>query len=706
MATITKTCSNICEIDSELPSSTNTGSCDCGDYGTKLNNCFFNLGTIISSIPSDSRIDSATLTLAQVYGGYTATLNMYVKAYSGTWDSFSWNSQPTDTGYLQAISLYGRNSGIRQFDIKTLVQSLLDNSSSSNILKLERNPNTASSSTSDAKRFSTTASNHSLVITYTAPTACGAPTTCSLNPTISESTSTLSWGGATAGTLNTITGYDIQYAESSNGSTWGSWTTLQSVTTTNTYSSISVTAPSTRGYYRKYQVRTKGSAGSSYYSSYFASTNTLKKNEVPNTISGTPTVSATNVVSGTSVRVSFTNAGDNDSNLAGYEVAMQDSGDSWYGSPTIMGSRTGSTITYVDVSTTGFTSGSQWKFLVRGYDTFGVRGSWSTATELVTIGDVPSKPRTILYNGGTTTFFESPVRISWSAPLTTYGLSYTYEIKLGVWNGTSYDYGSEISTGTTAYYDWVISGESRGQRLYAQVRAVNVIGASEWNGNLIDFYYNQIPSTPTIVFPKSSTTIYNASPRIGFLYATDADGQAVTGSVTLDSTTKDSTTDYWSKQGTQTTAMQSLVKGWTLADDTYTVYAKENDGLVNSSTTQRTFTVETPSLTDSTLTSGITPIKAVHITELRTAIENVYGYYGLTVPTWTDSTITSGVTHIKAVHVTELRTAIEAIRTYVNGFDTGTSKDISAFSWTDESLSNVRIKAVHIEEIRDAITIL
>lgn len=142
------------------------------------------------------------------------------------------------------------------------------------------------------------------------------------------------------------------------------------------------------------------------------------------------------------------------------------------------------------------------------------------------------------------------------------------------------------------------------------------------------------------------------------------------------------------------------MQGWELEDNTYIAYAKEYDGLVNSSQTQRTFTVATPTWTDSTL-SGV-PIKAAHINELRNCVDNIYAYYGLTAPTWTD-TITSGV-HIKAVHITELRAAIEAVRAYVNGFDSGTSKDISAFTRTDSTLTNKRIKAVHITEIRSAIT--
>lgn len=542
-----------------------------------------------------------------------------------------------------------------------------------------------------------------LVISYTVPTSCGAPSSCSVSPTVAESSATLSWSGASAGTLNSITGYDVQYADSSNGSTWGSWQTLTSISTSNSYGSLSISPHSTRGYYRRYQVRTKGSAGSSFYSSYKVSTNTLKKNTAPNTVSGTPTLNSSTVTAGEAIRVSFANAGDADGNLAGYEVAMQYPNGSWYGSPTILSKNTSGSATYVDVSTTGWTSGAQWKFLVRGYDSFGIRGSWSAASALVTIGDVPSVPRSITYSGGISNRYESSIQISWSAPSTTYGLSYTYEIRLGVWNDSGYTWGSPISTGTTASYSWNISGYSRGQRLYAEVRAVNTVGSGNWNGNGTAMYYNQIPNTPTIAFPKSSGITYNTKPRIGFKYGTDADSHSVRGLVTLNSITKDSNTDYWSNQGTKTIEAQSLVQGWELAANTYVVYAKEHDGLTYSNQTQRTFTVANPNWTDATIIPKVTPVKAVHITELRQAIHNVCDYYGLTKPTFTD-TLTGGTSPIKAVHITELRQAIEDIRTYVNSYDSSyAAKDIEAFNWTDSTLVNTRIKSVHITELRQAI---
>lgn len=122
-------------------------------------------------------------------------------------------------------------------------------------------------------------------------TACGAPTACSVDATLSEGNVTLSWSGASGGINNAISSYEIQYSDSSNNSTWGTWTALTTVTTTATSGSVLVSPPSTRGYYRRFQVRTRGAAGASYYSGWKISTNSVRKNTIPSpptTVSASP----------------------------------------------------------------------------------------------------------------------------------------------------------------------------------------------------------------------------------------------------------------------------------------------------------------------------------------------------------------------------------------------------------------------------------
>jgi hypothetical protein len=55
-------------------------------------------------------------------------------------------------------------------------------------------------------------------------------------------------------------------------------------------------------------------------------------------------------------------------------------------------------------------------------------------------------------------------------------------------------------------------------------------------------------------------------------------------------------------------------------------------------------------------------LKAVHILELRTALNQVYQALRRASPTYTDPTITVGLTTAKAAHVQELRNAVSALR--------------------------------------------
>ncbi|HMF97093.1 MAG TPA: delta-60 repeat domain-containing protein [Vicinamibacterales bacterium] len=103
--------------------------------------------------------------------------------------------------------------------------------------------------------------------------------------------------------------------------------------------------------------------------------------------------------------------------------------------------------------------------------------------------------------------------------------------------------------------------------------------------------------------------------------------------------------------------------------------------------------------TDQTLTSGLTVIKAVHITELRQRVDAARLGKGLTVFPWTDPTLTPGVTVVKALHIEELRTALADA--YIAG---GAAPPI----YTDPMLSGgaTVVQAAHIVELRNALLVI
>jgi hypothetical protein len=156
-------------------------------------------------------------------------------------------------------------------------------------------------------------------------TACGAPTMCMVAPTVAEGNVTLTWNGASGGTNNAISSYEIQYSESTNNSTWGAWTALTTVNTSAGNGSVSVAPSSTRGSYRRFQVRTRGAAGASYYSGWKVSTNSVRKNTAPVMPSSVTASPAT--YSNEAITLSWSGASGGTSPIKGYQIASRTSTD-------------------------------------------------------------------------------------------------------------------------------------------------------------------------------------------------------------------------------------------------------------------------------------------------------------------------------------------------------------------------------------------
>lgn len=96
--------------------------------------------------------------------------------------------------------------------------------------------------------------------------------------------------------------------------------------------------------------------------------------------------------------------------------------------------------------------------------------------------------------------------------------------------------------------------------------------------------------------------------------------------------------------------------------------------------------------TDDPLTTGSSVVRAIHTTELRARIDAVRGRFGLAGYPYTDL---SAGTAILAQHITELRTALREV--YVSAV-------LTPPTYTDEPLTaGTVMKAVHIREIRAAV---
>jgi hypothetical protein len=169
------------------------------------------------------------------------------------------------------------------------------------------------------------------------------------------------------------------------------------ITSDVTTTVVTVYAHATDGYYKKFQVQTRGNSTDAFNSSYAGSTPQLRTNRLPGTVPGTPTVqvyrgnawgAASVVIPGESLKVSFSAATDADGNLVRYEVAMKDLAGNWYNNTAIVGYSTTLSDLYVIVDTTGWQFGNNWKFVVRAKDACNEVGAWSAVSAAILTGGI------------------------------------------------------------------------------------------------------------------------------------------------------------------------------------------------------------------------------------------------------------------------------------------------------------------------------
>ena len=131
---------------------------------------------------------------------------------------------------------------------------------------------------------------------------------------------------------------------------------------------------------------------------------------------------------------------------------------------------------------------------------------------------------------------------------------------------------------------------------------------------------------------------------------------------------------------------------------TVTVTATDVEGSNTSVTQTLAVTVLAP-FTDDPLVPGVTPIKAVHFTELRARIDGLRASAGLARFAWADPVLTAGVTAVKRRHLLDLREALAAAYRAAGR---------AAPRWTDASptVGTTPIKAAHLMELRTAVMAL
>jgi hypothetical protein len=453
---------------------------------------------------------------------------------------------------------------------------------------------------------------------------------------------TLAWSGAGAGTNNPITGHHIYRDGAYYAATTGT--------------SYSVPAHGTAGNSYTYTVYTLGT-----YANSGASTGrtvyTYGAPAAPTTVS----VSDSNPDAGTNVTLSWSGAGAGSYNAtAGYQIYRATYADGTYN--------------YLGEVSTISTSGSM---QVTAHATMGLAyyykvytvGARSNSTISSAYAPVTSKVYTAC---------SAPTTVSLSAALANVGTSITLS-----WSGAVAGTNNPVSgyaiyrstsaggtyslLGTTASASYsVAANTTEGSSYYYKIVALGT--KAGFNSGMSSVYAtlktNSAPSAPTISAPVAGKTIINSRPRILVTVGSDADGHAQTLSLT----------------GYSASTVGALAPGKKVVlrrSAALTESSTQNISITSADTlgaasgvTSRSFSYTAVTWTDSALVVNTTPIKAVHMQELRTTVDQVRAYYGLSPYSWAESLVAE-VTSLAGwtSHVIELRTAMESVAILINGWD-------------------------------------
>lgn len=328
-----------------------------------------------------------------------------------------------------------------------------------------------------------------------ATTSCGAPSSCSVNSTLSEGNVTLSWSDASGGTANNISSYEIQYSESSNNSSWGSWTALTTVTTTASSGSVSVAPPSTRGYYRRFQVRTRGSAGSAYYSGWKVSTNSVRKATLP---TAPTSCSVSSTLSEGNVTLSWSGAASGSGHsIASYAIQYSESSNnstwgSWYALTTVTTTATSGSVSVVPPSTRGYYR----RFQVRAVSSAGSSyySGWKVSTSSVRRNTLPGMPTSV--TASPSVYSNENITLSWSgvsagtSSIKGYRLSYSNSTTDGTVGTSWYTIATIDLSSSSGSYVW--SGITRTPGVYTtlSVTTIDTLGVMSDRKNSNTVYCN------------------------------------------------------------------------------------------------------------------------------------------------------------------------------------------------------------------------
>lgn len=244
------------------------------------------------------------------------------------------------------------------------------------------------------------------------------------------------------------------------------------------------------------------------------------------------------------------------------------------------------------------------------------------------------------------------------------------------------------------------SGTFRGSAVITNTtRLTYVVQAVDNRGNVtwLDYVSTRLPSSGVDLGIPKPVDVLMTAPSNVTATATSAtsvtvswNGVAAAVAYDVYRTSSAGAYEKIGSTGTLTFADNSAASGVS-----YLYAVKAIDGSSNASPFSNHDLATTMIFVDPTLTPGGTIVKAVHLSQIRSAVNAVRLLAGLDPFPFTDSNLASGATAVKATHVLEARSALAAARTLLA---------LSPVSYTGSAVVNgARIEAVHIRDLRSGL---
>lgn len=215
------------------------------------------------------------------------------------------------------------------------------------------------------------------------------------------------------------------------------------------------------------------------------------------------------------------------------------------------------------------------------------------------------------------------------------------------------------------------------------------------------------PAAPEMAFGNGGT-VYQQRPRMALRCQTAEPLQSAQvqwrAGQTLSAQTNGAHASWWSRTSPLTQGQTFLIRpGQDVGTGSCTLSGTVQNAEQQSDARTQSCTVVQPQFTDASLQAGQTPVKAAHIQELQNMIHALQTYFGVSHTTWADGVETGKP--IQAVHVQQLRTAVEGLVKRINEYDPyNANNDVSAVPWGQQSVqSEQRIAAAHIQQLRTMI---